>query len=127
MRNEKIYIMKQPALGKKIYELRTQKGLTQEDLVDKCNINVRTIQRIEAGETTPRSITLKLILEALEFQKETLDFKGYSEGKFDKLFRFSEEKTKQILQTAWISGIVYFLVGFVEFLLEYDMFSGAEN
>ena len=36
--------MKQPLLGKKIIELRKQKGLTQEDLVEKCSINVRTIQ-----------------------------------------------------------------------------------
>ena len=58
--------MKQPALGKKIFDLRKQKGLTQEELVEKCNISVRTIQRIEAGETTPRSFTVKTILEALE-------------------------------------------------------------
>ena|GEM_PF-6842513 len=30
-----------------------------------CYINVRTIQRIEAGEVPPRSYTLKNILEAL--------------------------------------------------------------
>ncbi|MEO2084092.1 MAG: helix-turn-helix transcriptional regulator [Marinoscillum sp.] len=36
--------MKQPLLGEKIIELREQKGLTQEELVEKCNINVRTIQ-----------------------------------------------------------------------------------
>ncbi|MCS5489833.1 helix-turn-helix domain-containing protein [Algoriphagus limi] len=47
--------MKQPELGKKISELRKAKGMTQEELVEKCNLNVRTIQRIEAGEVTPRS------------------------------------------------------------------------
>ena len=31
-------IMKQPELGKKISELRKAKGLTQEELVEKCNI-----------------------------------------------------------------------------------------
>lgn len=41
--------MKQPELGKKITELRKGKGLTQEELVDKCNISVRTLQRIEAA------------------------------------------------------------------------------
>lgn len=59
--------MKQPELGKKISELRKQKGLTQEDLVERCNINVRTIQRIEAGEVSPRSYTLKTILEVLDY------------------------------------------------------------
>lgn len=50
--------MKQQELGTKLAELRKAKGLTQEDLVAKCNINVRTLQRIEAGEVIPRSYTL---------------------------------------------------------------------
>ncbi len=58
--------MKQPDLGKKIAELRKTKGLTQEEVIQRCNINVRTLQRIEAGEVTPRYYTIKLILEALE-------------------------------------------------------------
>jgi transcriptional regulator with XRE-family HTH domain/ketosteroid isomerase-like protein len=59
--------MKQPELGKKIAELRKAKGLTQEELVEKCNINVRTLQRIEAGEATPRSYTIKIIFAALDY------------------------------------------------------------
>lgn len=43
---KKRFEMKQPELGKKISELRKAKGLTQEELVEKCNLNVRTIQRI---------------------------------------------------------------------------------
>ena len=62
--------MKQPQLGQKILELRKQKGFTQEELVAQCNINVRTIQRIEAGEVNPRSYTVKIILEV-----ESLDGK----------------------------------------------------
>ncbi|MDG2073883.1 MAG: helix-turn-helix transcriptional regulator [Polaribacter sp.] len=58
--------MKQPELGKRISELRKEKGLTQEELVEKCNINVRTIQRIEAGEVNPRSYTIKTILNVLD-------------------------------------------------------------
>lgn len=58
--------MKQQELGTKLAELRKAKGLTQEDLVAKCNINVRTLQRIEAGEVIPRSYTLQSILSVLE-------------------------------------------------------------
>lgn len=58
-------LMKQPDLGKKIVELRKAKGLTQEELVGKCNLNVRTLQRIEAGEVTPRSYTVRTIFAAL--------------------------------------------------------------
>lgn len=61
------HIMKQPDLGKKIIELRKAKGLTQEELVSICNLNVRTLQRIEAGEVTPRIYTIKTIFAALDF------------------------------------------------------------
>src|SRR5690606_23774689 len=54
-------------LGKKIADLRKQKGLTQEELVEKCNVNVRTLQRIESGEVNPRRYTVKLIFEALDY------------------------------------------------------------
>ncbi len=57
--------MEQPQLGVLIADLRKKRGLTQEELVDRCNINVRTIQRIEAGEVNPRSYTIRNILEAL--------------------------------------------------------------
>ncbi|GAA4319401.1 hypothetical protein GCM10023149_18050 [Mucilaginibacter gynuensis] len=59
--------MQQPTLGKKIVKLRKAKGLTQEELVEKCNLSVRTLQRIEAGEVTPRSYTIKLIFTALGY------------------------------------------------------------
>ena len=59
-------MIQQPELGKKIADLRKVKGLTQEELVEKCNLNVRTLQRIESGEVTPRIYTIRLIFEALE-------------------------------------------------------------
>jgi transcriptional regulator with XRE-family HTH domain len=55
--------MKQPDLGKKISELRLAKGLTQSELAEKCNLSLRTIQRIESAEVTPRSYSVKLILK----------------------------------------------------------------
>ncbi len=59
--------MKQPDLGKKILELRLSKGLTQSELAEKCNVSLRTIQRIELAEVTPRSYTIKSIFLALEY------------------------------------------------------------
>jgi transcriptional regulator with XRE-family HTH domain len=60
--------MNQPDLGRKIAELRKAKGFTQEELVEKCNLSVRTLQRIESGDVTPRSYTLKIIFAALDYQ-----------------------------------------------------------
>lgn len=37
-------------LGKKIKKLRLSKKLTQQKLADDCEVDVRTIQRIEKGE-----------------------------------------------------------------------------
>jgi len=46
-------MIQQPELGKKIADFRKSKGFTQEELVEKCNLSVRTLQRIEVGEVTP--------------------------------------------------------------------------
>ncbi|MGB2404479.1 MAG: helix-turn-helix domain-containing protein [Flavobacteriaceae bacterium] len=106
--------MKQPQLGKKILELRTQKGLTQEELVEKCNITVRTIQRIESGETSPRVYTIKTILSALGLDYEKVFGKEYKKGKFDKILRFLPDNAKKVLKASLVAGIVYFIFGFVE-------------
>lgn len=58
--------MRQPELGKKIAEIRKAKGLTQEELVAECNLNVRTLQRIESGTVMPRTYTIRVIFAALD-------------------------------------------------------------
>ena len=106
--------MKQPLLGEKITELRKQKGLTQEELVERCNVTVRTIQRIESGETTPRIYTIRTILNALGLDYEKVFEREYNEGKFDKILRFFPSNLNEVLNVSFIAGIVYFVLGFVE-------------
>lgn len=85
-------IMNQPELGKKIAELRKSKGLTQEDLVSKCNLNIRTLQRIESGVVTPRSYTIKMLFTALDYQ-----VCNYSESKTKKRVpAFLRENTEHL-------------------------------
>lgn len=57
--------MQQPELGKRLTTLRKEKNLTQEELVEKSHVSVRTIQRIESGEVMPRLSTVKILWEAL--------------------------------------------------------------
>lgn len=57
-------------IGKKIIEARKLKGITQEELAEMSNINLRTIQRIENNESEPRSKTLSLICEVLQIDLE---------------------------------------------------------
>lgn len=60
------------SIGLKIKEIRKRKGWTQEGLAEEARINLRTIQRIEKGESEPRGKTLHLICTALGIQAEDL-------------------------------------------------------
>jgi len=59
--------MKQPDLGLKVSELRNEKGFTQEQLAEVCEVTPRTIQRIESGEVEPRAFTRNSLSNVLEF------------------------------------------------------------
>lgn len=63
--------MQQPDLGMRLAALRKERNLTQEELVEKSHVSVRTIQRIEAGEVLPRVSTVKILLAALDQPYET--------------------------------------------------------
>ena len=108
--------MKQPELGLKITELRKQKGFTQEELVERCNINVRTLQRIENGEVSPRSYTIKTILSALDYDYESLQESGETDST-DKIGPIPQKEAKSIhflLTLAWISGILFLIAAVFE-------------
>ena len=119
MEFKNIFTMKQPDLGKKILELRKQKGLTQEELVELCNINVRTIQRIEAVDVTPRTYTVKTILEAL----------GIDAGTFFEDIINEENKIhlsqsdKHTLRLSWISGIFVLITSIIAMVIEFILTS----
>lgn len=57
--------MKNIELAKKIKELRSRKGMSQEELAEKSQLSLRTVQRIEGGETEPRGDTLQRLASAL--------------------------------------------------------------
>jgi transcriptional regulator with XRE-family HTH domain len=92
-------------IGQKIKELRLLKGLTQEELAERTNLNVRTIQRIESGEVDPRSYTLNLLADALgveleEFTRETMPKSETSKQTVNK---------SQWLALLHLSGLLTFL------------------
>ena len=49
-----------------VKKIRTEKGLSQEDLSGKSELSLRTIQRLENGKSEPRGDTLKRLTNALE-------------------------------------------------------------
>ena len=88
------------------------------------------IQRIEAGEVTPRSYTVKTILAALDYDNSQIieDELTFPESIYawikDLLYididtsRSSDFIIKQ-LNFAWIFGIIYFILGFFEGATDY--------
>jgi transcriptional regulator with XRE-family HTH domain len=69
------------SIGQKIFEIRKRKGLSQEALSDLARINLRTLQRIEKGETEPLGNTLQSICKVLDINVEDLLDYGKIEDK----------------------------------------------
>ena len=59
-------------LGDLFKKKRQVKGLTQEELADRTNINLRTIQRIENGENKPRLNTVRSLAGELGLELDAL-------------------------------------------------------
>ena len=55
-----------------ILQLRTQKGLSQDELAEKLFVTRQAVSRWEAGETTPNTETLKLLSAFFDVSINTL-------------------------------------------------------
>ena len=55
-----------------LLQLRTQKGLSQEDLAEKVFVTRQAVSRWETGETTPNTQTLKLLSDLFDVSINTL-------------------------------------------------------
>lgn len=59
-------------LAKRIKELRNQKGMSQEYLAEESGLSLRTIQRVENGESNPTGESLKRLSNALNVNPDEL-------------------------------------------------------
>ena len=57
--------------GKRIQLLRKQKGLSQEELADKLNVNANAIAKIEIGLCRP---SIDLVVDLANFFGTTVDY-----------------------------------------------------
>jgi transcriptional regulator with XRE-family HTH domain len=103
------------SLHQKITEARKYKGLTQEELADRAGVTVRTIQRIESGDTVPRNFTVKAIAQSLDLPfEELIAANGNAlspEAKPD------EEDDIHFLKTLNLSSFTYLVIPYVHFLI----------
>ena len=66
------------SIGTVISQTRKSKGLTQEELAELSQVNLRTIQRIEKNENIPRGRTLNLICKVLNLDIDEIQIKPKS-------------------------------------------------
>ena len=57
-----------------ILELRTQKGMSQDELAEKVFVSRQAVSRWENGETVPNTETLKLLSKVFDVSINTLLF-----------------------------------------------------
>lgn len=79
-------------LGRRIKELRTKKGLTQEKLAELVGVGERNLSKIECGNNFVTSETLTNILNALDVEPT-------------ELFNFQHLKNIEDLKTELIDAI----------------------
>ena len=103
--------MKQSEIGQKIREVRIKEGLTQLQLAEKCNIDIRTIQRIESGEVVPRMYTLRIINEALGTNFIIQNKSHDSNEEMTQLRKIFEQRRKIRISLAVFSLAFLILVG----------------
>ena len=60
-------------IGKKIAQLRKEKGLSQKALADKSGLGISTIQKIEYGSFHPKQATIKKLANALDVASFDID------------------------------------------------------
>lgn len=115
----------------KIVAARRAIGLTQEELAERAQVTVRTIQRIENGQSIPRMYTLRTIAEVLNIPYSEIDTTQQKvESTQSKIEprqgiiytdddEYYESTPSSFLSTLCLSCFSYLVVPYVHFLVPY--------
>ena len=94
-------------LGKRIKELRKQRGLTQEQVAEKIQLEQNTISIIESGRNFPTLVTLEKIANVL--QVELSDFFNYETSEDTEIIKKSLEIKFQSLSDNQIKQVYKYI------------------
>lgn len=108
-------------LAERLRQRRIQKGYSQEHLADRAQISVRTLQRIEGGQTEPRGHTLIALADALDLPIEDL-------------MDFTKKENTNTLHAINLSALAYWvfplgniLVPLIVWIINKDQVKGANQ
>ncbi|MCD0490066.1 helix-turn-helix domain-containing protein [Pedobacter sp. MC2016-14] len=117
--------MKNQELGEKIKALRLRNGLSQEELAERAQLSLRTIQRIESGETAPRGDTLIRLAAALKVDTEALTDTTLNEVEAE------DRRFLALLNLSALSFIIFPLLGIIVplilWILKRDEIEGVDE
>jgi transcriptional regulator with XRE-family HTH domain len=96
-------------ISARIKETRIDKKLSQEELSEKSGLSLRTIQRLENGESVPRGDTLKRLTNALELPTNYFN---------NSLFENNDKgDNKNLLVVPWFLIGCFIICGSIGFIL----------
>ncbi|HKM34088.1 MAG TPA: helix-turn-helix transcriptional regulator [Lachnospiraceae bacterium] len=110
---------------KKLYELRKQKGISQEELADKLNVTRQTVSKWELGDSTPDLEKLRMLSDFFDISLDELvmgkevDSTSQPESSFIKSVEykvFTVENKKKMKRILRVIGVVLLILLAVDFL-----------
>jgi transcriptional regulator with XRE-family HTH domain len=101
-------------IAEKIKQIRTQKGFSQEELADKTNLSLRTIQRVENGKSDPRGNTIIRIADALNVTIDTF-------------IDYQKEEDKTYLASLHLSALSFLLFPLLGIILPLLLWISKKN
>lgn len=115
----------------KLYELRKQKGFSQEELANRLNVSRQTVSKWEVGDSTPDMEKLvaisdlfgisldELVLDKAPSQPEQVPVKAdlYTDIKENVLTEDNKKKAKKGLKIAAIIAGVILLIDIISFAI----------
>jgi transcriptional regulator with XRE-family HTH domain len=106
--------MKNSYLSARVKELRNQKGISQNTLAEESALSLRTIQRIENGETNPTGDSLKQLSSALNVN-------------LDELVDWSIKEDKRYLIFLNLSALTFIFFPLLGILVPFILWTSRKN
>lgn len=89
-------------IGERIKKLRLEKGLTQQQLSEKCGIDSANLRKYELGKQNPKFETIERIAKALEVSPFDLKLGEYSQAGLDAINGASDYLQESMIELTGI-------------------------
>lgn len=104
----------------RLYELRKQRGLSQEELAGKLKVSRQTVSKWENGESTPDMEKLVAISDLFEM---SLDELVLGKEQTDKLLTpENKKKVRKIVRIIGVAAAVIFIIDLISMMVYFLLF-----